>query len=423
MRFELSLNPHTLDHFEIFIGGHAQIYLRSRETRLAPATKHHERHKHGVGLGAGRPVQSTHRISAAISHNSLTFPLAIPDAAGVKRSILTADLIKTMLALQQRLGADAQAILEPPYSPPEGLNAALIKAWLSGGVKTARAEHVGYVLKSWGDLEAMATCLAGKSGITRIPLTADIRAKLRAEADRTDYAWKALVKLIEPRPAGLTEKTLGNWVNGHIKTARADHVEAVLAAYAALPDATTLERKQRLPSTRSGPRLQFTKDHREVLRKERERTGVSAKALCELAGDDAPPAGIHAGLINGWINSDPATVSKDDYDWALRAWRALPDKRKPPPPHAPKAATSKPGTNNRRAFSKADLAELIAQRARTGVMPTRLIHDLQSGDMPEGITPGLVTGWINNPPRTVRADQFEWVLNAWKALPDAAEDR
>ena len=336
----------------------------------------------------------------------------------MKRSKLTAELTETLLALHRQLGMDAQVILEPPYNPPSGLNAALLKTWLSGRVKTARTEHLEYVLKAWGDLESMAPDHATTGGLARVTLTGKIRATLRAEAKRTGYAGQALVKRIKPRPAGLRHTILANWINGRTKTARRDHLQAVLDTYAALPDAPTLEPKTVLRRARSGPRLAFTQKRGDALRKERARTGVSAKKLCALSGEAAPPPGLHAGLINNWLSTDPDTVSKDDYEWALRAWKALSDKPKRPASRRSRATLGRPPKGGRRVFSKTERAELIAHRDRTGVMPTQLINELHAHDAPDGVSPGLITRWINNSPHTVRGDHLDWVLNAWKTLPD-----
>lgn len=135
--------------------------------------------------------------------------------------------------------------------------------------------------------------------------------------------------------------------------------------------------------------------HREALQKYWERGG-SAEALVQNAENlpDGLTKSLAEGILNGALDEVPAHI----LEWVLA--RAKAEKTKP-----------------ERVPLANDMVEtLIAERERTGVGQTALLK--QADSVPMGLSPGLISAWINGNAETARKDYLNWVLARWRELPD-----
>lgn len=227
---------------------------------------------------------------------------------------LTDDVIQELRRLREETGVGPQLLLRGCEGIPRGLSAAAITAWLRGTTKRVSEHHLNYVLERW------------RSVTPRIKIKCAHLAEIRRHALRSGVEWHSLLSSIEPRPEGLDGQTISSWVNGYVKTARTDHLTAVIDTLRSLPDKQVSVPQPYLGSTDFKRRLKFSSAEREALIAERNRSGVSQAEMLRRFYQGNAPAGLSAAMISAWINNNPRTVPAELYEWTLAAWKALPDK-------------------------------------------------------------------------------------------------
>lgn len=218
------------------------------------------------------------------------------------------------------------------------------------------------------------------------PITEELRRKLRALREATYVAPAQLLRQSANIPAGLSAKTITNWMNGTVATARGDHLQFVLDAYRALPHYTFVD---------------ITTNERQLLQQLREQSGVGPSAL--LRGQrDVMPDGLSGRLIKSWLDGRTTRVRKDHLDWVIRHWRELAN-----------------STSRRINIRDEDVNAMQQERARTGVSGYTLLKI--ADNPPENLSVNMIYNWMNGEIRTARESDLAFVLALWRSLPDAPE--
>lgn len=247
--------------------------------------------------------------------------------------------------LRQR-GLDPDEFAARLAGTGDAVSATLLKRWLSGAIRTARAGRLEGVLAALdaipprpertarGQIEAAEPDRNG-----RIRITAEIREKLVAEYERTGIGPKPLIEGGKDVPKDLTPQAIGRWLHRRTVTAPKSHLSCVL----------------RLWSER-GSVTRLTPEIRARLRSEAERTGHSWPSFLRALPD--APRGLTAAMIKGWVHSYPKAAPSGLLDWVLERFAAMPDK----PPKPPRPPKRKPGRPRKRERPGADPGEAERER-------------------------------------------------------------
>lgn len=126
--------------------------------------------------------------------------------------------------LRNDTGVGPNRLLAGRKDIPAGLRSDIIRTWLNGAAKSARADHLEYVLALW---EGADPC---------IPLSEDMRADLKREMERTGYKGKSLLNALAPVPEGLRPLDLNLWITGRVDKVRRSHLDFIREGLRSLPD-------------------------------------------------------------------------------------------------------------------------------------------------------------------------------------------
>ena len=113
-------------------------------------------------------------------------------------------------------------------------------------------------------------------------------------------------------------------------------------------------------------------------------------------------------MVLRWLAGQTKFARKDYLDYVLEKWRSLPDRdpsgTKPRRPHTEYVAVD-----------WRVRAMLKKHRDRTG----RGTHSLLSraNDVPQGLTPRVIEGWLAGYCKTARKDHLDYVRKLWRRLP------
>ncbi|WP_300532429.1 hypothetical protein [Maricaulis sp.] len=229
-----------------------------------------------------------------------------------------------------------------------------------------------------------------------VQLTDDVLEELRRIREETGVGPMKFLRHESGVPDGLSSPIIVSWMRGASKRARKRHLEFVL---------------ERWPKVI--PILPITDEIQTEIVGHLDRTGFNYRALIAKIPDR--PDKLDDTKIMRWVKGYARNARKDELDAVLKTLRALPDCK----PGLKKTIDRRSVHSERREFTKADGLALEAERARTGVQTAELLKYFYRGKVPEGLSAGLISSWINGSPRTVSAELYDWTLKAWKALPDA----
>lgn len=218
---------------------------------------------------------------------------ALPDAP---HEIVSVDQ-SILVAHRERTGVAGTDLLKSAQDMPEGLSLTTINSWLHGGVKTARRDHLEFVLGRWESLESL--------GYEYLSITSNILIELQSFRDQLLLPG-AIFNDTQDVPDGLSVYTVTSWLNAQVTKARKDHIDFVRARCEQLANDT----KHRIP---------ITDDMRMALEQGRERSGIGQTALLKSTAnipDDLTPA-----MISSWIGKTASTARKDHYEFVIRVWK------------------------------------------------------------------------------------------------------
>jgi hypothetical protein len=134
---------------------------------------------------------------------------------------LTEDMISRLRAERYRTSVGPKALLKPYTELPKGLNHPMITHWLGGRIKTAREDHLEFVLDAW-------SCL---SDIETIELTDELLAELQALQKASGISPEMMVRWGDAGTIGLSVSNIKNYLSGNAKSIPLNYLDAIRNAF------------------------------------------------------------------------------------------------------------------------------------------------------------------------------------------------
>ena len=279
----------------------------------------------------------------------------------------------------KRTGVGHRAILSAGDALPDGISASMVAGWMDGRTNRAIRPQFEYIWRLWESLP----------DAEYVDIAPSIRKELIALQKSTGIGPHALLSRCNNIPSGLYGAMIKSWQDGKTKSARRKQLDFVLERWRKMT--------KRVPITNE-IRTQFNTDRR--------RTGIGAVNLFRLLKN--PPEGLSAAMIGSWFNGTVREAREDYLNFVLVAWAALPDNLRTPQKRGSWA-------NPRRNLTDSDISALRAERDRTRIGPVVLLR--LASNVPDGLTPALVSGLLNSKRQTVRIDHYDYVLSRWRSFP------
>lgn len=222
-----------------------------------------------------------------------------------------------------------------------------------------------------------------------LPITSEIKQKLREEHMRTGVASSSLLRHCNQElPEGLTIQMPGNWLRGACKSASPIHLDFVFQAYAKLP--TPVDS------------IKIDDEICEKLQCEIDRTGVlPGRALGQAATDR--PEELSSYKVRGWLLGARPSVPRDHLEYLLERYASFPDK---PASYTP--------------ITEAFCAELADLRQKSGTSYGALLK-LKEKSNPTGLSANVIYGWMSGTAKAGRADQMDWVIAQYRTLSESPD--
>lgn len=249
-------------------------------------------------------------------------------------------------------------LLKEHADAPDGLNHSLISGWFSGHSKTARRDHIEWLLEKWEQAPDL------------VFITEDISLRLRQEIERTGVKPINLLKKSEEQPAGITQLILYGWIDGRIKTANKDLLNWVFEEFKKYEE--------------------FTPSLSEMFNDHQGRTNVGAKKL--LSSAETIPEGVTEALINSWLKGTAKGISLKHKCWAVSEWLKKPDVVY---------------------ITDEIVSEINGYKAQTGLGYTKL---LKAATPPDGLTGSKLKTLFAGKATTVEKQHLEWIRNTYRNL-------
>ena len=228
---------------------------------------------------------------------------------------------------------------------------------------------------------------------SRIRITDELREILRRHRERTGVGPYALIGRTDRPPPDLTWPIVEGLLNGRIKSVRGDHLSFLLQTWRALPGTDYVP---------------LTGSIRAELRYQRTRTCVGAGPL--LLRRDDKPRGLTASVVGSWLDGRTKSAREHYLHYVLTTWRALPTASTPVSP----SRASKPHREFI-AVTPRIRDSLHQHKKRTGRGPHSLLSDMP--DVPEGLTPRVIMGWLEGRSKTARWEHIDYVRKLWRRVP------
>ena len=328
-----------------------------------------------------------------------SLPPAPPEVKQLRpnRIVVSDEMLAALKHEFERTGASATHLIRirPPHL--HDLTAMKISAWRTRRIKQVYEGHWTYVLETLKNLpdrrpsmpkppppsKHVATRYAGTQ---YIPITAEIRDRLSDERDRTGIDHNGLVKMHPDELNGVKPRTINLWITGRIRSADPCALDAVLTAYAGLPDSENI---------RGGRLIEMTSQHVALLLGEYERTGVGTHKL--FTNERNVPEGLDPGAIIRWLDGRTKIVERAHYDYVLRCWQAFPSKA---------VVTITPAMRE----------EFDHHLSRTGITMVALRRLLPPRPYPPSAS--AIRSWRSGAAKTMKLSHWESAIETLRALPD-----
>jgi hypothetical protein len=313
----------------------------------------------------------------------------------MKRVPVTDHVKSTITALRERVGGRRLwPIIDAHPDRPDGLHASTLTHVLSGRAETIDARHLEFLEQ----LLAAPDSILGLEG-DGVPedhasLCPALLGELKRLREASGIGAYRLAKMIAPDAPELNARILGLWLGGEVKSVAADQLALVLKTWR---DAPAL--------------IPLTEDIRETLKFELSRCGNTPKTLCHVLGASLPD--LKPALISRWMSGAVGTAREDLLHGVLSALQRLPTAPTP-------AARSKVLDKAERLdWTDERKCALLAECERTKTKPGDLLR-LQAETKPANLTGQRISNWLNRPTKTVPKHHYEWLLQAYRQLPDAS---
>lgn len=311
-----------------------------------------------------------------------------------KRFALTHAHIETLHQQITRTGMSIRNVFRYNLKcAPRYMSENIAQSWLRGQTKTATKENWHWLIGVYEELPN-----AEHSPVSLPPqrlkhfASIDDRNKVRAEFKRTGIGGRGIYRLLHSKPDGLKKTDCIQAVSYPQCRRRASHINAILKAYAALPDSAYEP---------------FTQSLMDNLNAEIERTGLSTNAIIALVGDEAP-ADLNARMVYHWSAGMVKTAKLDYVRLVLERLKSAPDgTARKKPKKRPRSARSV----REPMITKEQYAELWKLRKKSKISPHKLLGG--RGDVPEGLTPTMINGWLFKKADAFSQEHFEYVVAAY----------
>lgn len=281
---------------------------------------------------------------------------------------------------------------------PDGLSSAVIGRWMEAEGQTIRKDHFEFVMTR---LQTMIS-----KGEGRMPLTPERIAALEHERRRSGVELPTLLRQMTLRgesPPSIT--VIGNWFRGSVQCANRAHYDAVLKAWKSCPTPSALNPQEfgleELEIVRG--RVVLTDAVRTRLHDLRQRSGQGIAAMLKDAmrnGEDIPK-GLNFSVIQQWLNGVTQTAKHEHFGFVMRHW----------------SKTAAQGKSLHWTEMSREIAEQLRPMREAGLIPSRIFVD--ADDVPDGISPAMISSWVTGNSKRLRSDHLEWVL---KRCHDLTED-
>ncbi len=288
-----------------------------------------------------------------------------------KRIKLTEDIIGEIKAEKNRTLISLLDLLQKAPKVPTGLSDTTIYNWLNGAQKTANADHLDFVLKTYKSLPSNEF----------VEIAPEIQKKLKAEISRTAVSSEQFFEIVNDAPDDfLRPSTINNLIVGKAQKIWRAHLNFVLEKYASLP----------------AYQIQLTKALKQQLTDELLRTNVSIAAILDHPDK---PKDMNMLKVQALMQGKLDEIPQKHWDFMIKRYA-----------NAPNVEMIH--------LTKADRDEFTQQLARTRMNYLRLSNHIKSKSGRKYKTTflaGLHKGKQTNIQRTVWAE----IMGCLKALPNA----
>ncbi len=229
----------------------------------------------------------------------------------IPRVPITQDIINILIAHRNRTNIAPRALFRGKrQSKPEGLQSNHIYNWIDGGTKTARKDHLDYVLNEWAKLPD-AKQKRRRSGKTYtesyVAITKSDLEELRKFRDLA-FTPSMILKGNSAAPEGLTAGIIISWLAGATTKVQPHYLDFVLKAY------QELEKHPQRPMIVDD---MITAEFTAYI----EESGIGSITLLKNRKDI--PSGLRSSTVNRWVSGHAATARKDHLDYVRRRYRQV----------------------------------------------------------------------------------------------------
>lgn len=195
---------------------------------------------------------------------------------------------------------------------PSGLTTNIVSSWLSGTVKSGKEEYLRYVLDSCQEMETHPQ--------RPIIVDQELRMTLKSLVNKSEVGGTVLLRGRSDVPDGFSSALISGLVNGHIQTARADHIAYLKSICKSMSRRAAGRRQRKKRSSRTNGRIGQIGNHADwlVVITDDDRKRLEFLDIDEILQNN-PPVGLHRRIIQGWISGKFKTARKDYLDFVLKA--------------------------------------------------------------------------------------------------------
>jgi hypothetical protein len=232
-----------------------------------------------------------------------------------------------------------------------------------------------------------------------VKITKSVRQLIKLEILRTRTPPFRLLRERRDAPRSLTARLVNSWVHGVAVDADQMLIDYVLEAYRAMPNHQD-NANARWRHTEAA-RIPLTPDMVETIRREMQRTGLTADAVCNLA---TPP--LRRSIIINWLSGRLRSVPAAQWNDILDALARAPSV--PLVPHRPSLKIN----HRLPPIADDDLATLAALRREAGVSPAKLLKN--AATKPPMLTPEMAARWLTGRTRSADPTHVAYVIQLYR---------
>jgi hypothetical protein len=304
-----------------------------------------------------------------------------------ERIRITPEIVEELKGYQDKSGFGPTALLKGRPDCPAALTANRVYGWLVGRIKSARQSELDYLRRVW----------PGAQSPDQVPLTPELRAKLRAMKESTGTGEIALLSGQKRKPEGLSASVIASWLNGSTKSANKAHLDYVIGLWSKASPYIPIsaDMRGRLTALKTASGLTWVQLHRE-LPSMRDKPSASMLAYWANGHLKTARANGFEGVIE-WLTDQPQITGEPSAD-----------------------LDRKPISGRRTPITPEIRKRLNDARALTGDWKS-LLNFL--APCPKDLTPQAISKWATGTLRSAPSEQLLFVLDGLKALHSKSINR